>query len=143
MVQEKDEAKIKRLSSKGDVFIEVHNRGRGIYTSQQIGGKTVYFEWDDRYGECYDRQVICERFCTWTPVSGSDALKADFPENKDREVYAGMHLAVLLDYCEETGKKFQDRSKGQLKSAMGAAVRQGDFGKEQAARYLGMLKAAS
>ncbi len=142
MIQEKDEAKIKRVSTKGDVSIEIHNRGRGIYTSQEIGGKTILFEWDDRYGECYDRQVICERFCTWTPVSGTDALKAGFPENKDRELYAAKHLAVLLDYCENTGKKFNDHSKGQLKDAIVAAVQHGDIGKEQASRYLSAMKSA-
>jgi len=143
MIQEKEEAKIKRVSAKGDISIEIHNRGRGIYTTQEIGGKLFLFEWDDRYGECYDRQVICERLCTWTPVPGTDALKAGFPENKDRELYAAKHLAVLLDYCESTGKKFQDRSKGQLKDAIVTAVQHGEMGKEQATRYLNALKSAS
>lgn len=139
---EKEKEKVDRVFTKGDITIEVRNK-RGIYTSQEIGGKMILFEWDDRYGECYDRQIICERFCTWTPVSGSDAFKASFPENKDRELYAGKHLAVLLDYCESTGKKFQDRSKGQLKDAISTAVLHGDIGKEQAARYLSVMKSAS
>jgi hypothetical protein len=50
-------------------------------------------------------------------------------------------IKLYKNYCQETGKKFYDWSGGQLKDVISTALRRGEFEKEEAVRYLGMLKA--